>query len=263
MRRWWFAVPALALAACGPKNGATGPSSKDVQFAGGFVDFDFSEEQAALDEMTGAEIDDNDTECGDLVGFETTALMGELKRDDVRCLDDAIRTSDRQTQKGKISRVLLNDAWARGEEHRWEALARRHLMEIDRSDPDMCYRFAYYLIDRGPEKMDEAQKWAQVALDNRRVWEGDLYVKRVYALMKIKTLAAQKKWTWLESEYARKPSEDLSKQATEARNDTKTLAREWLEYALGSGTDATAPLEICRSAAGTGDYCEGAGAGGG
>ena len=32
----------------------------------------------------------------------------------------------------------------------------REWVQIDRADPDMCYKFAYYLAERGPEKMDEA-----------------------------------------------------------------------------------------------------------
>src|SRR6476646_10000067 len=99
----------------------------------------------------------------------------------------------------------------------------------------MCDRVAYYLVERGPDKMDEAMKWAQVALDNRSIWEGDLHVKRVYSLMKIKTIAAQRKWTWHESEYTRHPNEALLEESKEARNQTKTLAREWLEYAKDSG----------------------------
>lgn len=258
--RLWVALSVLALvASCGGKGksvSSSGGSAND--YAGGFVQIDIGEEAAALESLDGSEISQATAECGDLLKLETAAIIGQLSEAQIRCLDRAIRDSDRQTVKDKVSRVLLNDAWARGDEHRWEGIARRHLTEIDRSDPDMCYRFAYYLVDRGPEKMDEAQKWAQVALDNRRVWEGELHVKRVYALMKIKTLAAQKWWTWLESEYTRKPSDELSKQSAEARNDTKTLAREWLEYARGSATDTTIPLAICQSAAGTGDYCEGA-----
>lgn len=259
MVRCWMLVAAMLLVACGgkgkPKPAAAGSTAND--FAGGFVEIDFGDEDAALEEMGGAELFTATAECGELLKLETAAIIGQLSESQIRCLEDLLRSSDRQTVKDKISRVMLNDAWAKGDEHRWEGIARRHLEQIDRSDPDMCYRFAYYLVERGPDKMDEAMKWAQVALDNRSLWEGDLHVKRVYSLMKIKTVAAQRKWNWLESEYTRKPSEALLEQSKEARNQTKTLAREWLEYAKDSGTDVTFPLDICRSAAGTGDFCEG------
>ncbi|MEQ1502160.1 MAG: hypothetical protein ABMB14_08005 [Myxococcota bacterium] len=264
MRSWYsevlVVVALVAVGACGGK-GKTKPASAGGSandYAGGFVQIDFGDEEAALEGLEGSElVHDAVAECGDLLKLETAAIVGQLNEAQIRCLDGAIRQSDRQTVKDKVSRVLLNDAWAKGDEHRWEGIARRHLEEIDRSDPDMCYKFAYYLVDRGPEKMDEAMKWARVALDNRQVWEGDLHVKRVYALMKIETLAAQKKWNWLESEYTRKPSEAVLEQATEARNQTKTFAREWFEYARGSASDTTVPLEICQSAAGTGDFCQG------
>lgn len=267
MRSWAVAITiafvasnAVVLDACGGKGKkpiSAGSSADD--FAGGFVQINFTDIDEALNELDGAELSSVTAECGDLLKLETAAIVGQLNEPQIRCLDRGIRDAERQTVKDKISRVLLNDAWAKGDEHRWEGVARRHLTQIDRSDPDMCYRFAYYLLERGPEKMDEAQKWAQVALDNRTVWEGELHVKRVYALLKIKTMAAQKKWLWLESEYTRKPSEELKKTTDDARNETKTLAREWLEYARGSDTDTTIPLAVCQSAAGTGDYCEGSG----
>lgn len=261
-----LAAPILAMVAASAWAGKGKKPAADAntdQFAGGFVQIDFGEEDAALETLDGSELMEVTAECGDLLKLETAAIVGQLNEAQIRCLDGALRSAERQTVKDKISRVLLNDAWAKGDEHRWEGIARRHLEEIDRSDPDMCYKFSYYLVDRGPEKMDEAMKWAQVALDNRMVWEGELHVKRVYALMKIKTLAAQRKWNYLEAQYARAPSEEGLKESADARNLTKTLAREWLEYARGSSSDTTTPLEICRSAAGTGDFCEGAPASGG
>lgn len=241
----------------GKKKKPDGEEASPDSFAGGFVQIDFTEEEQALDALDGSELTELTAECGDLLKLETAAIVGQLNEAQIRCLDGALRNAERQTVKDKISRVLLNDAWAKGDEHRWEGLARRHLQEIDRSDPDMCYKLSFYLVDRGPDKMDEAMKWAQVALDNRNVWEGEQHVKRVYALMKIRALAAQRKWNYLEGEYARHPSEELLQQTAEARNLTKTLSREWLEYARGSSTDTTIPLDICQSAAGTSDYCEG------
>jgi len=260
MQRWFVLLAAAgAVGACGGKGKnkptSSGDASNEVT-TGQFVEIDLGEEEAALEEAAGVELMRATAECGDLLKLEPSAMLGQLTDAQIRCLDEALKNAERQTVKDKISRVLLNDAWAKGDEHRWEGIARRHLETIDRSDPDMCYKFAYYLVERGPDKMDEAMKWADVALENRAVWEGDLHVKRVYALEKIKTEAAQKKWMWLESEYNKAPSEELLHAADEARNQTKTLAREWLEYAKQSGKDTTLPLQICISAAGTAEFCE-------
>lgn len=119
----------------------------------------------------------------------------------------------------------------------------------------MRYRLAYYLVDRGPERMDELIKWADTALENRSYWEGETYVKRVYSLYKYRTLAGEKKWRALEEEFVCTPTDEASEKAKKARDDYKTMAREWLDYAREAGKDLTLPLKHCGSAAGTGDFC--------
>lgn len=258
MKRWLLvsSIALLALTGCGKKNKAGNSADPLAGFSGGFVDISLDEEEEALDELFGSELMVATAKCGDLVRLEPSAMMGKLKDAEIRCLDQSLRDAERQTVKDKISRVLLADAWAKGDSHRWEGIARRHLEEIDRSDPDMCYKFAVYLLERPADYMDETMKWADVALDNRTRWTGELHVKRVYALYKVKGMAAQKKWAWLEGKYLDQPTDQIFEDKAEARNLTKTLAREWLEYARQSGRDPTLPLQLCISAAGTSDFCE-------
>jgi len=259
MNRWALcAVIAVAMGCGGKKTTpAVGSSAPATSFAaGGFVDFDFEEEEEALEDLMGSELEVINAQCGNLLELEPLALSGMLSDAQIRCLEDRLKESERQTAKNKLSVVLMNDAWIKGDEHRWEGITRRHLEEIDRSNPDMCYKFAYILSKMGPDKMDEAMKWADVALDNRSRWEGDTHVKRVYALYKIKTIAAQRKWEWLEQKYTKDPSEELLDEKDEARNLTKTMAREWLEYARQAGQDETVPYNLCVSSSGTSDYCE-------
>lgn len=253
----WFIPTVVAALMLGCGNKAKPVSSGDTQggLPGSFVDISFDEDEE-LDALFGSELMIATAQCGDLVQLEPAAMMGKLKDPEIRCLDQSLRQADRQTVKDKISRVLLADAWAKGDAHRWEGIARRHLEEIDRSDPDMCYKFARYLLDTAPDNMDECMKWADVALDNRARWTGDLHVKRVYALYKLKASAAHKKWTWLEEEFVKAPSFELEEAKKEARNLTKTLAREWLEYARSSGRDTSVAMQLCSSAAGTMDFCD-------
>ena len=197
-------------------------------------------------------------ECGDLIKLEPAAMMGKLTDGEIRCLDQKLREAERMTFKDKLSRVLLADAWAKGDEHRWEGIARRHLEEVDRSDPDMTYKFALLLSKGSADKMDEAMKWADVALENRSMWTGDLHVKRVYSLYKLKALSAHKKWTFLESELLDAEAEEhesISSDVDGARNMTKTLSREWLEYTRSAGRDTTVALQLCVSAAGNAEFC--------
>lgn len=208
-------------------------------------------------ELLGAELLQATAPCGNLLKLEPAAVLGKLSDGEVRCLEDTLRTTDRQTVKNKLSRVLLADAWAKGDPVRWEAVAERHLNQINRSDPNLAYKFSNHLGQRGADRADDAIRWADVALENRTLWAGDDYVKRVYALYRIKALASQAKWQALEEAAVRAPSEALLRDRDLARNQTKTFAREWLEYARVSSRDATVAMQICTSAAGTSAFCEG------
>lgn len=245
---------ALLLTGC-PKNGNTtttpdaGASSEaGTQFVV-IPDDDYEDpEIIELQQFT--------AECGNLKKLEPSAMMGRLDDAQIRCLDKALRESEKQTHKDKLSRVLMADAWAKGNTNRWETIVRRHLNDIDRSDPDLCYKFSRYLFKKGPPHADETMRWADMALENRTQWKGDQHVARVYNLYKIKAVASTNKWRWQEEKFVKAPTEDLRKEKTETRNQAKTLAREWLEYARSSGKDDTVAEELCESAAGTKDFCE-------
>lgn len=245
----------LSLTACkkkGPEPAAATVAPPAA--APGFLDLGAIDEE---EDLAGSELMVATAKCGDLKSLEPAAMMGKLKDGEIRCLDDALKAAEKQTSKDKISRVLMADAWAKSDKVRWEAIVRRHLNEIDRSDADLCYKFAKLLSDKGPADADEAMHWADMALENRSQWPaGDVHVGRVYSLYKLKALVAQGKWTWLEEKYLKEPTEELASEKDHARSDAKTAAREWLEYATQAGKDATLAMQLCVSAAGTEDYCQ-------
>jgi hypothetical protein len=221
-----------------------------------FVEIDLSEEADALTLLDGIEIMAVSEECGDFLALEPSARLGRLVEDQIRCLNGAMDGAQRQTTKDKISRVLLADAWAKGDIHRWMGVAARHLAEVERSDPDLVYTFAFHLVEVGnPDRMDEAVHWAEVALENKSAWEGELFVRRVYGLYKVRTMAALKKWEYLEAKYRETPSDDLGEGVEEARNALKTYAREWLEYCKSAGRHTGEPLRLCAMASGSTEYC--------
>ncbi len=96
-----------------------------------------------------------------------------------------------------------------------------------------------------------------MALSNAHQWEGDTHVDRVYALHRINAVAAQR--LWLASEQAildGSAGSEGSARANFWRNQTKSLSREWLAFAVAAGKDPAASLDLCMSAAGTTGYCE-------
>ena len=198
-----------------------------------------------------------DDSCDNLVALEPSALMGNLREGQVDCLEASFAAAARQTEKDKISRILMVNAYSGGDRAKWAALVKRHLNEVDQSDPELCLKYAMYLHKRGPSKSHGVIRWANVALENRTQWSGDEYVNRVYTLYKLRASAAQKLWQVAEEKHAANPTEETRAQVEDARNQTKVFAREWYEYAKAAGRDSTKSLQLCVSAAGTADYCEG------
>ena len=257
MLRWSLV---LCLVACAGGRDAKPKASAEAepaaaQVPSGFIEISMDDDDD--DDDFFPELKQAMAPCGDLMLLEPSAMMGKLKDPEIRCLDQGMRDAERMTVKDKISRVLMKDAYAKGDEHRWGFVAKRHLEEIDRSDPDLCYKYTKYLLGKPVESMDESMRWADVALENRSRWTGDMHVSRVYNLYKFKTLAAQKQWMHFEEEALKDmASAVLQTSKDDARNLTKTLAREWLEYAKQSGRDTTAPMQLCMQASGTANYCE-------
>ncbi|MEQ1502788.1 MAG: hypothetical protein ABMB14_11190 [Myxococcota bacterium] len=195
-------------------------------------------------------------DCADLVKLEPFASLGKLEPATTACLETRLANAPKMTDKKKISGILMADAWAKGDKDTWETLIKRHLDEIDQSDPDLCYKYALHLSRQGPGRASGVIRWANVALENRMVWIGDTYTSRVYSLYKVRAAASQSLWMQAEDEHKAAPTDETRQKVEQYRNMTKVNAREWYEYAKSSGKDATTAQQLCMSAAGTADYCE-------
>ncbi len=185
-------------------------------------------------------------------------MLGQLRAGQVKCIEGRIGSEGAQTAKDKLSRVLIANAEGRGDKVEWERLVKRHLEDIDRSDPDMCFKYATQLSRGGSGRAPGVIRWADYALDNKSRWSGTTYTKRVYDLYRLKTEAANKLWTEAEEVYATKEhTEENEAKAAKWRGQTKDFAREWLDYAKASGQDTKSAMAICVSAAGQRAFCEG------
>ncbi len=198
-----------------------------------------------------------DVSCDNLVAMEPMAMIGRLSDLQVACLEASFADSARQTDKKKISLLLIANANGKGDKRSWERLIRRHLEDIDQSDPDLCYAYAAHLARRGPSRASSVIRWSEVALENRTRWVGETYKSRVYALYKLRAVAANALWQQAQERHAAAPSDETESQIERTRGTTKTYAREWYEYAKEANKDTTTPLQLCISAAGTAEFCEG------
>ncbi len=194
-------------------------------------------------------------DCSDLVRLEPMAMMGKLTDDHVGCLEARMAVAETQTEKSKISLVLIKTKKVGSKP--WEQAMRRHLSDINQSDPDIAYIFASHLSKKGPTRAEEALRWSRVALENKTRWSGKTFVDRVYGLHKIQSRAAYELWKDANTEFTETNSADAEARMKRWEGETKTHAREWYDYANEAGRDTTKALQMCMSAAGTEDYCTG------
>ena len=193
-----------------------------------------------------AECPDYSAELDRLRDLEPAAVKGALTDDEKACLEAGYSKASQQTAKNKISRVLLVNAYAYSTTY-WAQLMQRHLDEVDRSDPDLAYLWAFYKFNTdAANQASDVVKWTEIALERRDVWTGDVYVSRVFGLMKLRAIASAAEWEAMEK--ARAAGKD-NPEIDEARNRTKTFAREWIDFAKVSGRDASDAINLCMSAA--------------
>ncbi len=192
------------------------------------------------------ECPDYASELDRLRELEADATRGALTEPQKDCLEAAYSKADQQTAKNKISRVLLVNAYAYSTDY-WSKLMVRHLEEVDKSDPDLAYLWAFYKFNTDPTKnADDVVEWTETALERKDVWTGDVFVSRVYGLMKLRALAASKVWQDAEEKRADGASNDGIE---ELRNRAKTFSREWVDFASVSGRDTEESLQVCLATA--------------
>lgn len=183
-------------------------------------------------------------------------MMGQLGVSRRKCIEGRLAGAS-QTQKSKMSRVLINDAQARGDKADWERLMKRHLEDIDRSDPNLCLTYAIHLSRGGVGRSYGVIRWSDYALENKQQWSGATYKKNVYGLYKLRAVAANRLWQDAEAKFVAERNDENEKKAAKLRGQAMDFAREWLDYAKASGKDTKQPLSMCVSAAGNKEFCDG------
>lgn len=171
---------------------------------------------------------------------------------------DAFASATRQTVKKKISLLLIANANGQGDTRLWSHRVRRHLEDIDQSDPDIAYSYATYLARRGPGRAASVIRWSEVALENRTRWTGETRSIRVYGLFKLRAAGANTLWLLALDDYEELGDAHALDRVAKTRDRLETYAREWYRFAVEAGKDPTTPLQLCVSASGSQDWCEGA-----
>ena len=191
-------------------------------------------------------------ECADysaqpklLESLEANASRGALEEAEKECLEKAYATSEVQTVKDKISRVLMVNGYAYDTRY-WSKLVQRHLDEV-------AYLYAYHIYNTHPERAEEVVAWTEVALERKDAWTGDVFVSRVFGLMKLRTIAATAQWQAVEEAAAEElvPLAEIER----LRLEVKTFSREWVDFAKVAGRSAEQAQEMCMSAVANTSAC--------
>lgn len=195
--------------------------------------------------------------CVELRPLETPAMLGQLDQAQKTCLEKRVATDAKQTDKKHASLILIANEWGANEREAWESRVLEHLAEIDQSDPALCYKLALHLEQQGPPRAAEVIRWAETAMKNaRRVWSGEQYTNKMYALHRLRSKAASELWYVAEQRHTKNPSPESQDAVDKYRAQAKNFSKEWYQYAGEAGKDTTHPREMCLSAAGTSDFCE-------
>ena len=125
------------------------------------------------------------------ITLEATAIKGELTTDNINCLESSIHKAELGIDRANVSMVLLTNARAKGDIEDWEKRMEYHLLNIERDNPALAYRYALHLFEKGPGESQATYRWTGIALQSRSAWAGEAYTERVNAIYKLRAAAAQ------------------------------------------------------------------------
>lgn len=125
--------------------------------------------------------------CDDLPAMSRRALAG-LDDTERACLEAMLASSSSSATREYVSGVLLADAWTRQDLAAWEALATRHLTDIDAEDAEVAWKLAFQLAKQNPARALDVVRWCDVVVTH------DRDARRRVAAWKLRTEAATSLW---------------------------------------------------------------------
>ena len=197
-------------------------------------------------------------DCQDREEMQAIAFKGALSDGQAGCIKSQIRLNRTQTERTKLSLILITNAQVGKDMKRWEKLVRLHLEQYDRSNPTLCLGFSSFLYQKGEDSFREALKWANYANETRSNWQGgEDFKHKSNTLLKLRTELATNLWIQAEEVYRQERSPEHEEEVMVMRGLAKECAREWLDYARAADLleDARKAFDMCVSAGGV-DSCK-------
>ncbi len=193
-----------------------------------------------------------EAELVELRGFEAPAREGVLHPAQIDHLEGLLQNAS-PVGASLISRLLMRNAREQGDTATWERLVKRHLEEIDRSDPDLLLLYARHLSPGGVQQAPAVIRWTSLALERSDQWSGAERVERVSELHRLRTEAAMSLWESTTRRYVETHQDEDEASANRYRALAQQYAISWLDFAWAAGARIDAPRSACRAAAGQTD----------
>jgi hypothetical protein len=185
-----------------------------------------------------------------LAHLEPKAIRGGLSDVQITCLEVGYLKAETQTDKGKISRVLMANAYVTDTDA-WARLVRRHLDEVEQSDPDIAYLYANHLYNKDDPDLEGVVRYARLSFERRADrWEGETYTRRSHHLLRLQTIALLELWKAAEEAASGTvPDSPERARAEQLRVRAHAAAREWLDFDRASEVPWLEAAQVCASTA--------------
>ncbi len=188
-------------------------------------------------------------------GVLSTAPDAPLSDEQTACMDAAFVQSTSAEQRAEASLRLIARADGLPDKREWERLVRRHLEEVDGADYGLGLDFAVHHVGSGPESAEAAIRWADETLGDSANWRRNAYMSRVYALKKLRAVAAGELWRSAEALDEQDLVANDSQPMQAAQQRARDYAREFYRFALMSDQASEPALPLCLSAGATQEWC--------
>lgn len=183
--------------------------------------------------------------CANLRLLDLEARQGHLDEADIECLvrkwDGASRVA-----RADISKVLMADAYAKGDVPEWERLVEQHVRQVDARDPEVAWTWVNILAHY-PDRTAHLLLAVDDAEAVAHQWPDNLRQLRLARIHELRTEGTLRLWKAL----------GTTDEAWEKR--TRKAAREWSLYLLDhpSAGSPSRAVDVCTEAAGEFEWCIG------
>jgi hypothetical protein len=190
-----------------------------------------------------------ETDCVPFARWEHVALLGSLPPAIAACLEAHVTTDAPAASRVQASRLLVTNAWSRGDIAAWLPRIERHLQELDPADARLAWTLArHHARSDTPESAREVLRWSEVAERGTNPPEPTLQHRLTRS--KIRAIAAHRLW---KAAVANGGSSNVAAQ----RDLAARSAAEWVRVLTEAAEDPTEARALCHEAATEATICLG------